>query len=468
MRRFSAVIHWGMTTVLVGVCALVCAGFWLTVRQDDRSILERYSVQWFVVAVCASVLGAVLARWRIRGHFRKPPAAPTAGPSLGKKLLFSAITFVPVLIIVEVALRLTVFAAQPNEEPRLMTLPRDYHALLQVTDRKQVEGQWVRAYRDKVYDRAKSTEFRIVCLGGSTTYGYDHRPELVWPAVTERLLRERGYDVEVINAGMQWYTTAHSLANYVLQMRYYEPDVVVVMHAVNDLYRSFPKPGEPSPELDYGSYQGPMYLALGAARRSSRAPGRRRPQLIAGSALWTLVCAATDLNRYYYSALRERSRHSPNQRNSDRKVNEIGEFDFMPADYPSIDSFQTHLDYLVEACRHDGRRVLLGTQAHIYGRDTAEGDAGPPHSMRKSLFRASGGVVSPSSLGGAMQAIREVVFEIARKHVVPVADAEAAIDSRPEYFQDDFHLTAAGHKITAAVFANQLAPILDNIRASKP
>lgn len=467
MRRFSAVIHWGMTTVLVGVCASVCAGFWLTVRQDDHSILGRYSVQWFVVALCASVLGTVSAYWRIRGHFRTPSTVPSAGLSAGKKLLFSAITLVPVLIILEVALRLTVLAAQPDEEPRLRTLPKNYHALLQVTDRKQVDGQWVRAYRDKVYDRAKSTEFRIVCLGGSTTYGYNHRPESVWPAVTERLLRERGYDVEVINAGMQWYATAHSLANYVLHMRYYEPDVVVVVHGVNDLCRSFPRFGEPDPELDYGSYQGPMRLALGAARRSSSAPGRR-PQLIAGSALWTLVCTATNFNRYYYSALRERSPHSPNGRKSDRKVNEVGEFDFTPADYPSIESFQTHLSYLVEACRHDGRRVLLGTQAHIYGRDTAEGDAGPRHRMRKSLFHVPGGVVSPSSLGGAMRAIREAVFEIARQHGVPVADAEAAIDSRPEYFQDDFHLTVAGHKLVAGVLAKQLGPMLENIRASKP
>ncbi len=467
MRRFSAMVRWGMTAVFVGVCASVCAGFWLTVRQEDHSILGRYSVQWFVVALCVSLLGAVLAYRRVREHLRVLPAAPIAGLSLGKKLLFSAITLVPVLIIVEVALRLTIFAAQPNDEPRLMTLPSDYHALLQVTGRKQVDGQWVRAYRDKVYDRAKSTEFRIVCLGGSTTYGHNHRPESAWPAVTERLLRERGYDVEVINAGMQWYATAHSLANYVLQMRYYEPDVVVVMHGVNDLCRSFPKFGEPDPELDYGSYQGPMRLALGAARQSSDAPGRR-PQLIAGSALWTLVCAATDLNRYYYSVLRERSPHSPSGPKSDREVNEIGEFDFTPADYPSIESFQTHLSYLVEACRHDGRRVLLGTQAHIYGRDTADGDAGPRHRMRKSLFRVPGGVVSPSSLGSAMRAIREAVFEIARQHGVPVADAEAAIDSRPDLFQDDFHLTVAGHKVAAGAFANQLGPILDNIQASKP
>ena len=235
------------------------------------------------------------------------------------------------------------------------------------------------------------------------------------------------------------------------------------MHGVNDLCRSFPKSGEPDPELDYGSYQGPLYLALSAARQSSG----RRPQLIAGSALWTLVSGATNFNRYYYSALRERGRRSPNRRIGERKANEAGEFDFTPADYPSIESFETHLNYLVEACQRDGRAVVLGTQAHIYGRDTPEGDAGPGHRMRKSLFRVPGGVVSPSSLGGAMRALREAVFEIAGQHGVPVVDAEAAIDSRPEYFRDDFHLTVAGHKVVAGKFAEQLGPMLDHIRASK-
>ena len=38
---------------------------------------------------------------------------------------------------------------------------------------------------------------------------------------------------------MDWYTTKHSLINYVTNLRDAELDLIVVMHAVNDLYRSF-------------------------------------------------------------------------------------------------------------------------------------------------------------------------------------------------------------------------------------
>lgn len=466
-RRHSALIRWSTSTLLAGACVLVGGGFWLTVKQDDASILGRYSVQWFVIALCASVACALLGIWGTRGLWRKSPASSPAGSSLGKKVLFSVVMLVPVLIIIEVVLRFTLFAASPDGETQLLTMPKNYHALLQVTNRTKVDDQWVRAYRDKVYDRAKSTEFRVVCLGGSTTWGQNVRAESAWPAVMERLLRNRGYDVEVINAGVPWYSTAQSLVNYATQMRYFDPDLVIVMHGVNDLCRSFPAPGEPQPELDYGSYQGPLYLALSAAG-ASRAARKSGSGLIAGSALWTLVCAATNLDRYYYSALGSRRQSRRERRHGESNGRQTGELDLEAADYPSIESFKTHLNYLVELCLHDQRHILLGTQAHVYRQDLADENSGPPQSMRTSLFRLRGRVVSMKSLRGAMRAIREAVFEIAAGHGIALADAESAIDGRAEYFGDDFHLLEAGHEIVAGAFAEKVGPILDNIRTARP
>ena len=41
--------------------------------------------------------------------------------------------------------------------------------------------------------------------------------------------------VEVSNLGRQWYTSHHSLINYASNLRPLRPDVVVVMHAINDV-----------------------------------------------------------------------------------------------------------------------------------------------------------------------------------------------------------------------------------------
>lgn len=80
---------------------------------------------------------------------------------------------------------------------------------------------------------------RVLCLGGSTTYGSSvGRPDQAYPAVLEELLREdlpEGYhDVEVINGGLKWGTSAELLTHYHFKYHYYRPDVVIINEGGND------------------------------------------------------------------------------------------------------------------------------------------------------------------------------------------------------------------------------------------
>jgi hypothetical protein len=81
------------------------------------------------------------------------------------------------------------------------------------------------------------------------------------------MLRQQYPDVtiEVQNAGSAWYTTAHLLIDYQLLVRQFEPDLIIVFEAINDLYRSFSPPwwavGEFRP--DYSHYLGPYIRFLG-------------------------------------------------------------------------------------------------------------------------------------------------------------------------------------------------------------
>ena len=71
---------------------------------------------------------------------------------------------------------------------------------------------------------------RVACLGGSTTArGYPRR--------MQDFLRERlgvALGVEVMNFGQGWYTSAHSVVNFALNVSDYSPDYVVFHHAWND------------------------------------------------------------------------------------------------------------------------------------------------------------------------------------------------------------------------------------------
>lgn len=96
-----------------------------------------------------------------------------------------------------------------------------------------------RGYRGPEVALPKPPEvYRIVALGGSTTFGLflDHW-QLAYPHQLERILRsDYGYDqVEVVNAGVPQYSTWESAVNLLLRLPDLEPDMVIIYHGVNDV-----------------------------------------------------------------------------------------------------------------------------------------------------------------------------------------------------------------------------------------
>jgi len=80
-------------------------------------------------------------------------------------------------------------------------------------------------------------EFRIVCLGGSTTYTTgvkDYR--MSYPYLLEKDLVKRGYDhVKVINAGTGSWASWESLINFEIRVLDLDPDMVIYYEAANDI-----------------------------------------------------------------------------------------------------------------------------------------------------------------------------------------------------------------------------------------
>jgi lysophospholipase L1-like esterase len=80
--------------------------------------------------------------------------------------------------------------------------------------------------------------FRIVCLGGSSTYGFGPTSDATtWPARLEARLAEArpSRRFEVVNGGCQGYSTYESLINLAIRMIDLEPDLVIVYHTINDM-----------------------------------------------------------------------------------------------------------------------------------------------------------------------------------------------------------------------------------------
>ena len=73
----------------------------------------------------------------------------------------------------------------------------------------------------------------MVCLGDSLTEGYGLAPEQSYPSLLERMLRDRGHAVRVVNAGVSGSTSASAASRLRWQLRS-RPDVVVIALGGND------------------------------------------------------------------------------------------------------------------------------------------------------------------------------------------------------------------------------------------
>jgi lysophospholipase L1-like esterase len=120
------------------------------------------------------------------------------------------------------------------------------------------DGPWTRARTPGVP--------RIACLGGSTTEGGNaFGRKGSYPNLLERELEQRtGRDFEVMNAGISGWTTAEMVVTWFLTLQDFQPDVVVLHEAVNDLEPRFMAKFEP----DYSHWRIPVqtHPAVGIER----------------------------------------------------------------------------------------------------------------------------------------------------------------------------------------------------------
>jgi hypothetical protein len=92
--------------------------------------------------------------------------------------------------------------------------------------------------RDVIVPKPKGL-IRINCLGASTTGNYINYKgkNYSYPIELENILLSRfpGLSIEVNNYGQGGYTSAEILIEFLLNVIYTEPDMVVIYHAYNDL-----------------------------------------------------------------------------------------------------------------------------------------------------------------------------------------------------------------------------------------
>lgn len=146
----------------------------------------------------------------------------------------------------------------PELDIEVMIEPHPYFIYTHSTLRTDVNS-WGFNFDELPLEKPKDT-IRIVCLGGSTTAG-----QTAWPYWLEKALEEDGIKVEVLNFGVQAWTSAESLSALMFLGLDFSPDHVLVHHTNNDLAPLMAQQFRP----DYAHYRRPIAMErneMGALR----------------------------------------------------------------------------------------------------------------------------------------------------------------------------------------------------------
>ncbi|MFT7486211.1 MAG: lysophospholipase L1-like esterase [Candidatus Paceibacteria bacterium] len=265
--------------------------------------------------------------------------------------------------------------------------------------------------------------FRIMCLGGSSTYG--HGPtsnERTWPYRLQKRLSMARPDlsIEVINGGCQGYTSFESLTNYAFRGIPLEPDMIIVYHAINDM-------------------RGALYEDIKTDNTHRRAVFKRYHETWLDKS-WTYLTlrayltdytdSQKDLGNWVIADYHERKGKDKFKWTSDR----------------GFDNFERNLNSIITLARNNGAAVVLGTQA--IKEATLDSAKSKPEQMRG--FHNTNRIVRKLA-NNRKSVLCDLGPKLTEEGLERVAKKE-----KPELFTNDVHVTNLGADRIAEEFATAI------------
>jgi lysophospholipase L1-like esterase len=286
-----------------------------------------------------------------------------------------------------------------------------------------------RGFRGRDFSPKKSG-FRVICMGGSSTFGFYNRDDHTYPALLERALHAgtARSSIEVLNAGIPHSTTSNIVAMLRGEIRQYHPDVVTFYEAFNDAGIVMDENWmQVAARWMHGHFA--TYVAL---KRVVAAVGG--PMLHSKWATYLPQSNAAYIERQI-------SLHVPR--------------------------FERNLEAFVDVVRSIGAEPILIRQPittkhssdHPHGRPDRNLTYEQEVEWIRDNLRRHGWVSSIEALMLVHQALLETVDRVALKHRVKVVDNVVITDRHPEFFASYVHLTEQGNAALAAATADVIAPL---------
>tara|TARA_Y100001934_G_scaffold190048_1_gene224010 strand:+ start:889 stop:2010 length:1122 start_codon:yes stop_codon:yes gene_type:complete len=277
--------------------------------------------------------------------------------------------------------------------------------------------------------RYQNPDRKIVFMGGSTTECIAVKEELRFPVLVSDLLAERGIKANTLNGARSGNTIKDSVNILLNHVIYDDPDIVVVMHATNDIGKL----------NAFGSYE---YVSPAQPLNSSKFMGWIKKKLSAYS--YTVGFLRSRM------AILKSSEPAPGEVEawSDRFTSDPNIIEKIP-----IEEYRKHLKAFVHICFDFEIVPILMTQ---------------PLSAEKNELTPAWADMS------SQQRFNEVIRQVSKSENAILIDLDKFLREKVNdwnkpmnIFYDGMHITDKGSIVYADYITNKLEPLLRKLSASK-
>lgn len=294
----------------------------------------------------------------------------------------------------------------------------------------------------------KSGTYRIFILGGSTVLNRGTQFKKISSRILEKKLQKRFPDkkVEVMNAGVDGYTTEHSIIQYLFKIKDFDPDLIIMWHGYNDwAYSCSP------PDKTYGDFKSDYSHYLSADATMVFDHFRPQPLIAFKSLAFDFFIRFlqdnwySDVFKYYQKNSSFQGYFTESTKSRQYDLNDL----------PSLKSYERNLQSLINILKADNIELIIGNQPNLLKNKLNIEE-------QKNLFypgfncTINGKYPSLQSVTKDLQLFNNSTKIIAKKNNVNFIDLDRSIPKTLDYYTDEVHYTEKGNQKIADILFNYI------------
>lgn len=279
--------------------------------------------------------------------------------------------------------------------------------------------------------------YRIFLLGGSTVLNRNIEYKKTFGHILEKLLENtNSKKIEVINAGVDGYTTEHSIIQYLFYVKKFDPDLIIMWHGINDWYYGCDqqKYSVNMYKIDYSHY-------LGSSTRMVKSYFQPEQPIKVKLLIVDKVYEFFSIN--WYSDIL-------NKKNTTDYLNSENTYDLR--NNQSLNEYKINLETIIKILKSDNVKLILSNQAYLYKLKLNKEEQNKILFPMVQCTNAQGKYPSIKSTITTLDQYNKTAKRISEITGTYFLDLEELMPKNLNYFTDDVHYTEKGNEKIAHLF----------------